>query len=238
LSKLPTPVIHQYKVFRGDSFSYETVNVDDVVAEDNSDWRRITRLEILAAHAGVFSFKQSFGKDGVTLEISGDDRDAVFLLFSDIREYTVNEVLTHPPLSRDTARFAGMLLTFLVMMGFFYSTVYRPMVAPWADTDSVLQSSDLADKLNYLIQDKERSRPGSSTIVWFGALILATLLGTSGAVQTAWGLVFPSNIFLFGKQKAQFDRRRGFLARIFWVVVVGIVVSAIGSLIVWRVTTH
>jgi hypothetical protein len=32
-----------YRVYRGDSYSYETASVDDVV---NEDWRRITRLDL------------------------------------------------------------------------------------------------------------------------------------------------------------------------------------------------
>jgi len=90
-----------YQVYRGDSYSYETESVDDVVNEDNEDWRRITRLDLRIAlpdpedddHQGALHFRLSFSyKEGCELRISADDRDRVFLLFSDLRDYIQNEV--------------------------------------------------------------------------------------------------------------------------------------------------
>src|SRR5687767_6503838 len=76
-----------FKVYRGDSYSYETDSLDDVAREDNEDWRKITRLDVLINGKDELSFELTFSKDGAFLKIVGADRDKVFLLFSDIRDY-------------------------------------------------------------------------------------------------------------------------------------------------------
>ena len=49
---------------RGDSYAYETNSVEDVIGEDNEDWRAITRLELIASQKGDFDFKLNFSKKG------------------------------------------------------------------------------------------------------------------------------------------------------------------------------
>ena len=107
LSKLQTPIPVRFKVYRGDSDSYETEAVQDVINEDNEDWRAITRLDVTAIVTDVLDFELSFSGKRPSLRIVGDDRDAVFLLFSDVREYMTNEVLAGRGTDRDTWRFTG-----------------------------------------------------------------------------------------------------------------------------------
>jgi hypothetical protein len=56
---------------------------DEGAGISGDDWRAITRLELIAEQGEAFRFRLTFAKDGVSLFINGDDRDAVFLLFSD-----------------------------------------------------------------------------------------------------------------------------------------------------------
>ena len=49
------PVI--FKVHRGDSYSYETTNIEDVTNEDNEDWRAITKLQLLIDQKGGIEFR-------------------------------------------------------------------------------------------------------------------------------------------------------------------------------------
>lgn len=235
ISKYPTPLSLRYKVFRGDSLSYETGSVQDVANEDNEDWRAITRLELFATEKDIFDFKLSFSKKGVIVEIRGNDRDAVFLLFSDLREYIRNEILAGRLLARDTARTVSLSLSLLMMMGLLYY-VTRTMRCDPHLVSKALSSNDLAEKLNLLIQESTAATPGSRAIIWFAVLMLVPLLG-SGAVQAAWNAAFPANVFLFGKRKAAFEKRRRLLSNVFWVIIVGLIVSAVAGVLVWWVTS-
>ena len=38
------------KVYRGDDFAYETSSVDDLVSEENADWKAVTRVDYLASN--------------------------------------------------------------------------------------------------------------------------------------------------------------------------------------------
>lgn len=235
-SKFPTPLSPKYKIFRGDSYSFETNEVAVVAAEDNDDWRAITKLEVLVRQVDVFDFKLSFSKNGLVAEITGDDRDAVYLLFSDLREYIQNEVLVGRSMSRDSTRTMGLVVMFLITMGIMYSTFSRSMVSDADLVTQLLATDNINDKLNFLIEEKKRTSPGMDTMAWFGLLMLAAVLGPTGALQAAWKAIFPSNVFLFGRRKATFEKRRRIVSNLFWVVAVGLVVSSVAGLLVWRLT--
>ena len=236
ISKYPTPLSLRYKIFRGDSLSYETDSVEDVAKEDNEDWRAITKLDLVATQKDIFEFKLSFSKKGVIVEITGNDRDAVFLLFSDLREYVRNEVLVRRVLSRDAALAVGLSVMLLVMIGFIYYSM-RHMKSDPPLVSKTLATSDLAEKLNFLIEERGRTSFGLREIGWFAAIILTPVLTFSGAIEAVWKVVFPANVFLFGKRKTAFDKRRRLLSNVFWVIIVGLLVSAVGGLLVWWVTS-
>jgi hypothetical protein len=138
---------------RGDSYAYETNSVEDVIGEDNENWRAITRLELIASQKGDFDFKLNFSKKGVTVEIVGDDRDAVFLLCSDLREYIRNEVLAGHLLSRNTALTMGLFFVLSLLMAFFYNLSLSTQPAPDL-VAKALAADNLAEKLNFLIEER------------------------------------------------------------------------------------
>lgn len=234
LAKFERPLSPSYKVFRGDSYSYETDSVEDVAKEDNEDWRAIAKLEIVARDLDVFDFKLSFSSKGPIIEISGDDRDFVFLLFSDLKAYIQDQILVGRVLSKDTARAIGMLIMLVALPGVLFSALGRARSDP-AFTRAALESSDLADKLNYLIEVGLRNQPGAEVYALIVIMIISLVI-TSGALEAAWRVAFPSNVFLFGARKVAFERRRTLLGRIFWVVIVGLGVSAAAGLLVWWLT--
>jgi hypothetical protein len=235
LAKFERPLTPSYKVFRGDSYSYETDSVGDVAKEDNEDWRAIARLEVVAHDPDVFDFKLSFSDKGLVAEISGDDRDSVFLLFSDLKSYIQDQVLVGRGLSRDVARGITMLLMFITMAGFLFFGL-RNLGADPDSAQAALDSHDVAEKLDYLIEARSGDKPRASSYGWLFAMMALSVLGISGALEAAWRIAFPSNVFLFGARKVAFERRRAFLGRIFWVVIVGLGVSAAAGLLVWWLT--
>ena len=59
-----------FKVYRGDSYSYETSDIDDVVNEDNEDWRAITKLEQIVKKDKELDFKLAFSSEGPSIYIT------------------------------------------------------------------------------------------------------------------------------------------------------------------------
>ena len=234
ISKYATPLSVRYKVSRGDSLSYETLSLQDVVNEDNDDWRAITKLELFTTNDETFKFRLTFGSGTVSLSITGDDRDAVFLLFSDLREYIRNEVLAARKVHRATVRLLTLAIFPLVMIGAFFYVVRSTRVDP-ALASKALASKDVAEKVNFLISD--RLAYTHVGYVLPGMMVLLLILMVSpDALIAAWGFIFPSNAFLFGKRKSHFEKRRRLVSNIFWVIIVGMMVSAIAGMLVWRFT--
>jgi hypothetical protein len=125
LAKMPTHPQLVYKVYRGDSYSYTTTSVEDVAKEDNEDWRRITRLELSVDSKNDLVFLLSFSAKGCDLRITGADRDNVFLVFSDVRDYVHNEVAVVRGLTRTSVRTVGSVLLTAFMMAFLFSMLYN-----------------------------------------------------------------------------------------------------------------
>ena len=234
LDKLADPPALTIKVYRGDSFVYETSSVEDVLKEDNDDWRAVARLEFVAEKEDSFFFILRFSSRGTTINIVGDDRDAVFLIFSDIREYLQASVLAGLPVSREAIRLIGMLVMFAAMVGFLWSIVSSMLPDPTI-TAKAISSENVAEKLNYLInQRSERSLPIHS-MTWLALLTLSMIISVSGALESGWRIIFPSNLFLFGRRKETYERRRSLLSKIFWGVFVALAVSILaGVVLAWR----
>lgn len=221
-------------MYRGDSYAYETASVDDVINEDNDDWRAITRLDLRATQMDTFEFTLSFSNRKPTLRIVGDDRDAVFLLFSDLKEYVTNEILASISISRDVERFVLPFGLTLMMIVMFLVLGFSEMDG--ADFSFAVASQDPVVKLNFLIEDRRQSKESASYAKLMPLLLILPVLLSFTIAPLARAL-FPSNLFLFGKQRNRFDARRRLLGNIFWVVIIGFVVSIIAGVLVWWGTT-
>lgn len=234
LAKLNNPPSLELKVYRGDSYVYETSSVDEVLREDNDDWRAITRLEFIAQTDDVFLFVLRFSSRGTTLNIVGDDRDAVFLIFSDIREYLQTSVLSGIPVSRDAIRLIGIIITFAAMVGFLWSIVSstKPDAPRIADA---LSSSSLAEKMNYIINERALKHFPAFSFAWLALMTLSMIGSISGIFESIWHILFPSNLFLFGQRKVAYDKRRSMLSKVFWGFFVALGVSILaGVVLAWK----
>ena len=230
VAKLPEPPKLLLKVFRGDSYVYETPHVSDVLKEDNDDWRAITRLEFIANTEDVFYLRLTFSSRGTFINLMGDDRDTVFLIFSDLREYLHSSVLTRAMIGRDATRMIGLLSMVVAMVGLFWS-LFASMLPDPEVSSRALNASDVGEKINYLIEERSRQRFPTSMFGWLALTVLATLGAVSGAIEGLWRLLFPGNLFLFGKRKELHDKRRAALSKVFWVVFVGLAVSILGGML-------
>lgn len=233
-----------YQVYRGDSYYYTTESVDDVIKEDNEDWRRITRLELKLPHTApgkedsdlhfVLSFSDTMG---CQLWASADDRDRVFLLFSDLRDYIQHEVTIIRTIDPNTSRFLGVIFSLVILALVTFTLLYRLDHPDPSGLRQALESSDIATKLNFLINQRQRSAPFGSRGLFL--LVLATIASFGamlGGLRPLFRYIFPGNLFLFGKRREHFEKRQRLTNNLLWVVGVGLMVSVAAGLIVWRFT--
>ncbi|WP_341939617.1 hypothetical protein [Marinimicrobium sp. C2-29] len=217
----------EFKVHRGDSYSYVTSNADDVADEDNDDWRAITKLQISITEDSPKFFMLTFSEKGISLHISGEDRDSVYLIFSDLRGYINNEVLTKFPFTDH----AWWVLSRVLFVGSFLAVTYFVFDDQINKNPShaikALESNDISAKLNYLISEKMDQMVSAASIYWIIPVMLIPIFFGSNISKKMWHLIFPTNEFLFGKRKVIYEKRRSFMEKIFWGVIVAAVVTGV-----------
>lgn len=224
-----------YKVYRGDSYCYETDKIDDVLAEENEDWRKLNKLNLFCEQ---FVFSLIFESKGVTIKIESSDRDKVFILFSDIRSYIESEILIKRIISTEKvyARFI-LFIVFLFLAMLTYSLFTLNIKYEFdSEAKKVLNSTDLSTKLNYLI-----SKPYSAvkqtnssfnilSITFLLMLLFVVLLFLKKYVERIISYFFPFNLFLFGKQKIFYDKRKETLNKILWGIIITFFVSVVAGI--------
>ena len=175
----------------------------------------------------------SFSAQGTHLEIEGDERDKVFVLFSDVREYLTEEVNKGFYLSKQAKQIlaGAMMFAFLATFLSFMAAEERSSHLTNTELKRVTASRDVAAKLDALLTVE--SRKAQRGIPVRGMLIFFAIVLVLGAdlPERSWSYIWPSNVFLFGAQKIHFDRKRKVIANVFWIVVIGGAVSILAALV-------
>lgn len=262
-TRLPTEDEHlvlNYAVYRSDSYVYMTQNVEDVIREDNGESQRIVRIlasvqdarelpRFVAGFQSIRGLSEQLETSGLRtrlslnldfdtnkrsgLYIQGEDRDLVYLLYSDLRQYLIHEVNVCRYLSGFALRVTATSVLFLSavtsIVAYFVNLVASQIQSPEI-VKSVLESQSVIDKLNYLISknlevyDILTGRALLPVLLLlFAGMLLA--LAAAAAPSRFWyrfsTFIFPRNIFLLGKEikrHADTQRRR---SNLLWVVIVG-----------------
>ena len=241
-----------YTIYRTDGLYYVTPNLDDILKEDNSSWQKISRVLIQNKVKGEISLEVNITRSDISLDIQGEDRDFVFLIFSDLREYISHEVISKGMPQRLSIFVPGIIAACIgsafVMLLLSNSNVYKdPNMTEQFTT--ALQSNDVNKKLDYLItslsKPKESDKPIPTTTaisvsLGAGALILLVITGMLFIPNPANSGTksLGNNAFLIGKEIEQFRNRREFRSKIIWVVIVGFIVSLLSSMVWWAFTSR
>lgn len=223
-----------FKVYRADSFYYETNLIEDVISETNEDWRKIERIVLFLKVDPVIDFKIDISSGGVTLHIVGEDRDAIFLLFSEVKNYMVNEVVVK-------RIYSGWIPASLVFMTFIFVVAFNKLRSISRDEMSqaalnkALNSDGVVEKLNYLIlrQSEGGADHVSNYVIIGGFAFVFYIVFLNGKVMNFFR---PANVFIFGRGKEKFERQQELAEKVIWVVGVGFAVSIIASAVVWALT--
>lgn len=222
-----------YKVYRGDSYSYDTTNIEDILNEENEDWRKLTKIKFVCNDIGLIL---SFDKEEVNVKIEADDRDRVFILFSDIRSYLVDEIMLKRKLlsiitSKNITFFIMIIMTSFFTYYLFSLDMSKELkIKP----EEALRSTELNIKLDYLIYNYEVSNSFSSFDIlpyFFGFMIWMLIVTLTDIIDKVIAYLFPKNIFLFGKQKTLYEKRKRFTDKFLWGILIAFIVSVLGGIV-------
>lgn len=172
----------------------------------------------------------------------GDDRDRVYLMFSDLREYIQSEINVGFQFTKDTRRVLGMLIPLVAMIAFPFAMMWNlkfPKPEP-AHVKQVMADTNIVAKLDYLVERTldMKDNPFLKTFIVAFAIVMPVifLVCFTPIGERLFYFLFPSNLFLFGSQKQRFERRRRLLSNILWGVLVAFLISAAAGFLVWRMT--
>jgi len=228
-----------YHIYRDDSYSYVTESLEDIINEHNDAWRKITKLSLENYKMDEFTFEFIFSSEGAKLEITGKDRDEIYLLFSDLREYVNNEIAVRPKFFTKSPTYLGPSLLILGMIGMVSESIYSlNKISDYKDPaiDKLLKSTDVNEKLNYLLYHKTSISSISGIYVWLLILLIICLISFTGIIEKICSFMLPTNYFAIGKMKEKYDSQKIRFNNVFWIVVVGLIVSIIAGIIVWKLT--
>ena len=162
----------------------------------------------------------------------------MFLLFSELKEYLTNEVCTKKVTSNFISN-ASLPLFLIIFLGMFIIKIFMDYTTPNIDgqlVSNLLQSNDINEKINFLIQLETKPNNTSSDIFFIIGLLVLLLCMVSRESFAKFILYFyPNNLFLFGKEIDRYKKRLDLRSKLFWIIFMGILVSIVGSLLVWKI---
>ena len=230
-----------FKIYKADTFSYTSDDIQKVLSENNADWEKIERLTIFMKHDDDFYLNLDFGSETSKLHIEGKERDVVFLIFSEIKQYIANEITVIKPfigtISKSFASLISSIILLLVFSTYMFTSDTFKNTSTISKADA-LSTQDLQIKLNFLIE--KQSDPSSlRTFPYFmiGAMLLTflPLFGLDYLLRPIKYL-YPSRIFLIGKEIEKHSKRLTLRQNLLWGVVIASIISLATGLIVWLIT--
>lgn len=240
---LNKPIKPRYTIYRYDSYSYDTNNLEDIIKEENNEWNGIKKLHITVEYAKEFNFILEFSQENNTrLEIEGNNRDLVYLLLSDLRNYLDNEVNTILNTKRIIIKINKAILSILsiILMGILFKLTLKSNNSLEYDVKEIIKSSDINVKLNYLIEVKNSESNNlfkyfPLTVVLLLSAILSSITDNNAIMRVA-DYFYPYNVFLIGKQIDKYKQKKEFRSKILWTVIGGFIISVIAGILVFKFT--
>jgi hypothetical protein len=220
-----------FKVFRSDNFVFEAPSYGDVMREENGATNSIRKIEIGIRHDSLRLTLAFDDVRGVSLDIEGEDRDFVFLLYSDIKTYIDAEIIKPRRfvLEKETYEVCGYII---MALGFLYFGLTYVIPSQAKPPDSVLASLDIHEKLNYILMRTTKTRFDYRVIL--ACLVVGSLFSYIPSQVLSR---FPrSNIFYLGKNIAAYDKYVATVGKVSWGVGIAFAVSFAASIVAWLFT--
>lgn len=245
-NSLPNPIL-KYRIRRSDSNEYTTDILDIILKEENCKAQEIVSLTFMAEsnrekkvheYESDYRLKLSFSKkDGTNLNIEGLDRDLVFLLKSDIKNYLDNNVNKGFSIKDNMIFRLNSMLFLMAFLFIFLLGILFFKSSPTNNKANILKSIDVNEKLNYIIQqssDFSLTSTNSTFYIIVAFMMLFTIGLTFDFLPKLLGFIFPSNTFYIGKIMKVYDKKISLRNNIFWIVGIGLIVGIIASFVANR----
>jgi hypothetical protein len=240
----------KYSVYRNDSFCFDTHNISDILNEGNSREQKINTLMIMAYEKNNTDEKIELdlrvifdSAESVRFKIIGENRDFVFLLGSDIKEYIGNNIAVCLRYSDEKARNFGRAMPFFLTMALFIigmnkfiSVVNVANREKLSEVDLIIKSNDISEKLNYILKGNTALLKLDYSFVIPLLIGFFILLFAALYINKILSIFIITNVFIIGKEKEIYDRRVKRRANIIWVGLIGLILSIISGILVWKIT--
>lgn len=223
-ARVPSETVSEigFTVTRADNLIYLTFEINDVINEANDSISKITSLEINSKDE-LLNLSVIFNdKSGASLKVTGEDRDNVFLLSSELKEYISKEVTTLKKWGVLEPRTMMSIMLLSMMVFICYQLTTEAAKISEESIKPLLTSTDVNEKLNFLIESKYNSSGMSSTTILPMFLLLGFFITiTTLPITKLIDFIYPRNIFMLGKQTSIIEKKRKLKSNIFWVIIVG-----------------
>lgn len=204
-----------FEVFREDSLVFRTSEIDRVLSESNDSTQKIKELKIEYADNSLNILLKFSASDGAELTITGEDRDNVYLISSELKEYIQKEVC-HLKSGNHSEKLGAILFFSLMIVALNFLSGVSGKPVDSAELSKILASNDSADKLNYLINIASEKNQSEQKIKYLTFAPFVLMLFIFVPSKKIFNYFFPGNIFLIGKQITVIANRRGNARNIFW----------------------
>lgn len=218
-----------YKVYRSDALVFDTDEYQVVLDEENSKRNTIEKVRITSA-SDRLKFTLSFDSDeGVSLSVEAESKDMAYLLFSDVKDYLITEILCFRSFSfknilSHRTTFPFIMLVAMLIMTYTISTSQLSS----SEIQELISNGTVDEKLNYLLASRGNRDSSDGMYPFFGVMmVFVVFLFTIGPVLDR---IFPRNIFCWGKTASTYSKLVSLRGKILWGVFIAFIISALASL--------
>lgn len=215
---------YEIRVSRADSFAFVTKSIDEVCKEENGPSIEVEGIRFTVKTEPFELLLEISRKEGVILSIEGQDRDAVFLVHSELKSYIDQGVMSRKWIGSNPYQLKLFGILLMMIISFIALIVIMTWTKDGGPAQSILESKDVLLKLNYLI---DRGQSSVESARWgfaaFVAMMAASMLDLHGR---SYSFFFPANIFLLGRMVRWYEARIKLRSQIFWSVIVAFIIGA------------
>ncbi|MEW1686242.1 hypothetical protein [Streptomyces sp. NPDC093594] len=212
-----------FEVFREDSLVFRTSEVDRLLSESNDSTQKIKELNIEYQDDNLNILLEFDAEKGAELTINGEDRDQVFLISSDLKEYIQKEVC-HINSGVQDKRLIIVPIAICAALLVLLAQTINP-IQESINIEQAMSSSDTNLKLNYLISLTEKKNTADHKGQLLSLVPFLLMLFIFIPAQKIYNYFSPGNIFLIGKQISIVSQRRSFVRSFFWGGLVALIIA-------------
>lgn len=234
-----------YKIVKSNSYIYQTEHINELLNEENGKANFINELDIIMNKKGELCLCLCFKKGMPSvLKIIGTEKDKVFMLYNELKNYIEKEVTTVRTFSLSNT-FKGVCLVLSMGLLFVGVLFYMYFLSNTISDglEEVISSSDIMVKLNYII-----AHQGGADVITFEKykfvflpiiLLSFLLIFFSDLFEVFWGkngILVRTDYFLIGNQRNLYYKRTNMWNNVIWVIGVGFIVGVLAGLLVYFIT--